>query len=152
MKLNKIALTVVVFSLVLIFLAVTGISIHVKNQVKSLFRLNKELQEEGYYMADFEFRMLGFSYYIDKGKYLKSLNMLTDYHDKLKNRESLIKIPDFSTSQEEIEFFLDLQNPHTGAFIRSQSIKCCMCQSLHKLYQVVFTDLYKSRQGYAYVL
>ena len=36
--------------------------------------MNKTLQEEGYYMADFEFKMLGFAYYLDKGFYFTALN------------------------------------------------------------------------------
>ena len=76
-------------------------------------------------MADFEFRMLGFSYLFDKGEYSKSLNMLSEYHSKLKNRGGLLKIPGFNNKQEEIDFFLNLQNPKTGAFI-DESVPYCV--------------------------
>jgi len=33
-----------------------------KMQMKELFHMNKKLQEEGYYMAEFEFKMLGIAY------------------------------------------------------------------------------------------
>jgi len=97
---------------------------HIQRQVKELFRMNKSLQEEGYYMAEFEFRMVGFGYYLDKGNYLKSLKMLSDYHYKLKNKEGLIKVPDFKNNQDEINFFLNLQNPNTGAFIDETAPFC----------------------------
>jgi hypothetical protein len=93
----------------------------IKNQtqtrVKELFKMNKKLQEEGYYMADFEFRMMSVLYYLDKGKYNKALSTLSDYHSRLSNKEGLVKLPEFKNNQEEIDFYLNLQNPETGAFI-----------------------------------
>jgi len=100
-------------------------SFQVKTQVKELFKLNKQLQKEGYYMADFEFRMLGFAYLLDKGEYSKSMNFLSEYHSKLKTRDGLLKIPDFNNKQEEMDFFLNLQNPKTGAFI-DESVPYCV--------------------------
>jgi hypothetical protein len=47
-------------------------------------------------MAVFEFRMPGFSYQLDKGQYFKALRSLLEYHDRLSDREGLIKIPTFS--------------------------------------------------------
>ncbi len=125
MKRKKI-LIIAVSSLLVFFIAF-GIfrAVQVKTQVKELFKLNKQLQKEGYYMADFEFRGLGFSYLLDKGEYLKSINNLLEYHSKLKNREGLLKIPDFNNKQEEIDFFLNLQNPKTGAFI-DESVPYCV--------------------------
>lgn len=93
------------------------IVIHTKNQVKDLFRLNKELQEENYYMAEFEFKMLGISYLLDKGHYYTSLKKLDELHSQMKTREGLIKMSDFKTKEEEMEFYLSLQNPKTGAFM-----------------------------------
>ena len=57
-------------SLVVSVLLVIVISLNVKTKVRALFSLNKTLQEEGYYMGDFEFKMLGFGYYLDKGYYV----------------------------------------------------------------------------------
>lgn len=91
--------------------------IHTKNQVKDLFRLNKELQEENYYMAEFEFKMLGISYLLDKGHYYTALKKLDELHSQMKTREGLIKMPEFKTKEEEMEFYLSLQNPKTGAFM-----------------------------------
>lgn len=120
---KKIAVTLV--ALIVLLLAFGAYrAVIVKTQVKELFRLNKELQQEGYYMAEFEFRMLGFSYLLDKGEYATALQALSDYHSKLKNREGLQKLPDFSSEQEEIAFFLDMQNPQTGAFIDQSAPYC----------------------------
>lgn len=72
-------------------------------------------------MGGFEFKMLGFGYYLDQGQYRKALAMLSDYHAKLKRKEGLIKIPEFHNKQEEIDFYLNLQNATTGAFIDEEA-------------------------------
>lgn len=103
--------------LISVITSVFFIIFHTKSQVKDLFRLNKELQEENYYMADFEFKMLGISYLLDKGHYYNALKKLNDLHSQMETREGLVKMPEFRTKEEEMEFYLSLQNPKTGAFI-----------------------------------
>jgi hypothetical protein len=122
---NKKIITIIFLGVLTVFIAF-GVfrTFQVKSKVKELFKLNKELQKEGYYMADFEFRMVGFAYLLDKGHYSEALNSLTNYHLRLKNRVGLIKIPHFSNKQEEIDFFLNLQNPQTGAFIDTSAPYC----------------------------
>lgn len=90
---------------------------HVKTQVKDLFRMNKELQEEGYYMADFEFKMLGIAYWLDHGHYYTALSLLNQLHKQLITREGLSQVPKFTNKEDELEFYLNLQNPKTGAFM-----------------------------------
>jgi len=85
--------------------------------IPELFKLNKECQEEGYYMAEFEFKMLGFAYNLDKGHYLKAGSGIRALHKQLKTREGLIKVPIFTDKKQEMEFYLNLQNPRTGAFM-----------------------------------
>ncbi len=85
--------------------------------VSEMFKLNGRLQAEGYYMAEFEFKMLGCAYYLDKGHYITALSKLNELHKQLKSRESLIKVPDFANKKEEMAFYLSLQNPETGAFM-----------------------------------
>ena len=121
---KRIILIVTIILLASAIIAVTTISLSVKTKVKELFKLNKNLQEEGYYMGDFEFKMLGFGYYLDKGYYFKAYKMLSDYHKKLGRKEGLVKIPAFSNHQEEIKFFLNFQNPNTGAFIDESAPFC----------------------------
>jgi hypothetical protein len=123
---SKKNIIITVIGLLTVFVAFAVLTtFQVKTQVKELFKLNKKLLTEGYYMADFEFRMLGFSYLLDKGQYSEALNSLSNYHSQLKNRDGLIKIPHFNNKLEEIEFFLSLQNPHTGAFI-DESVPYCI--------------------------
>lgn len=124
MKLIKyIALGLIVFFIV-IAVSITHKSLKLKSQVKEMFKLNKTLQEEGYYMGDFEFKLLGMGYYLHLKQYRKAQTMLSDYHTKLINKEGLIKIPEFKNNQEEIDFFLQLQNPKTGAFIDETAPFC----------------------------
>lgn len=84
-----------------------------------MFKLNGQLQAESYYMAEFEFKMLGCAYYLDKGRYFTALSKLNELHRQLKTREGLIRVPKFEDKEEEIEFFLSLQDPETGAFMDS---------------------------------
>jgi hypothetical protein len=95
-----------------------------KTQISDLFRLNKELQEEGYYMAEFEFKMLGIAYYLDKGHYYTAFARINQLHNQLKTKEGLIKMPEFQNRAEELEFYLNLQNPDTGAFMNEAYPYC----------------------------
>lgn len=99
---------------------ITGFGLYVYRSVASvpeMFKLNGELQAQGYYMAEFEYKMLGIAYYLDKGHYFKSLSLINQLHKQLETKEGLIKIPKFASKEEELEFYLNLQNPKTGAFI-----------------------------------
>lgn len=116
MKRKSIVITsiaIIVFLSASVFLIV----LHTKSQVKDLFRLNKELQEDNYYTAEFEFKMLGISYLLDKGHYYAALKKLNELHSQMESREGLVKMPEFKNKKDEMEFYLSLQNPRTGAFI-----------------------------------
>lgn len=114
-----------VLSLFLVIVSMgVSLSLWMKSQVKELFKMNKSLQEQGYYMAEFEFRMLGYGYLFGKGRYLEALRGISDYHDYLSKNENLVKIPDFRNKQEEIDFYLNLQNPETGAFMDKTAPYC----------------------------
>jgi hypothetical protein len=94
----------------LIILTISGVFIAktVKYQMKDLFRMNDELKAEGYYMGDFEFKMLGFAYYLDKGHYIKALSGINNLHKELKAKRGIIKIPKFTSKVDEMEFYLNL--------------------------------------------
>lgn len=124
MKRKRIILAATILLSSSVILTGIVISLNVKTKVKELFKMNKTLQEEGYYMGDFEFKMLGCAYYLGKGHYNKALKLLKDYHKKLSGRAGLIKVPDFRNNQEEINFYLNLQNPETGAFIDESAPLC----------------------------
>ncbi len=115
---KKKQLITMVSTIVLVFFMGSGI--YVYNSIRSvpqMFKLNEELKSEGYYMAEFEFQMLGCIYYLDRGQYITALTMLNKIHDQLETREGLIKVPNFNDKKEKLEFYLNLQNPKTGAFI-----------------------------------
>ncbi|TEB14098.1 hypothetical protein Psfp_03148 [Pelotomaculum sp. FP] len=85
--------------------------------ISEMFKLNGQLQAEGYYMGEFEFKMLGCAYYLDKGQYITAFSMLNKLRQQLKTGEGLIKVPDFADKKEEMDFYLSLQDPKTGAFM-----------------------------------
>lgn len=101
-----------------------GFASYVSFLIPALFRLNKECQEEGYYMAEFEFKMLGFAYQLDKGRYVEALSGLRRLRDQLRSRSGLIKVPSFADRGDELEFYLALQNPRTGAFMDDAAPYC----------------------------
>jgi hypothetical protein len=68
-------------------------------------------------MAEFEFKMLGTVYYLDRGNYWTAFTKLYKLEKQLKSKEGLIKLPAFNDKKEEMAFYLDQQNPNTGAFM-----------------------------------
>ncbi len=103
---------------VAILLISLGIYIHRSVKLTSeMFKLNAKLQSEGYYMGEFEFKMIGCAYYLDKGDYITALSKQSKLYKQLKSKEGLIKVPKFTNKKEELEFYLGLQNPRTGAFM-----------------------------------
>ena len=116
MKLQHLLISLLVTILIVIVAGLFS-GIYIQSYIKELFRMNKELQEENYYMAEFEFKMLGLSYLLDKGHYYSALQKLHELHSQMESREGLFKIPEFKNKNEELEFYLNLQNPKTGAFM-----------------------------------
>jgi hypothetical protein len=108
-------------AILLIILVLWG---HSFSLIPELFKLNKECQEEGYYMAEFEFKMLGFAYLLDKGHYLEAAAGIRALHKQLESRQGLIKVPSFSDKKQEMDFYLNLQNPRTGAFMDDSNPYC----------------------------
>lgn len=47
-----------------------------KEGVPKMFQQNRERISEGYYMAEFEFEMVGILYLFDRGYYLRSFKLL----------------------------------------------------------------------------
>ncbi|MGJ5620422.1 hypothetical protein [Sulfitobacter sp. MF3-043] len=88
-----------------------------KERMSEAFELNNQRNLEGYYTAEFEFKMLGAAYDFDRGRYIKAYRRFYSYLDQLKTADGLVKIPDFANNKEELEFYLSLQDPSTGAFM-----------------------------------
>ena len=114
---------VVIISIVLtVLLALSGLFIFQKfrayqEMVQEMFRLNSQRIAEGYYMAEFEFQMVGMLYFLDKGQYKKTFTLFKRLYKRLKSGKGLIKVPKFADTEEELEFYKSLQNPKTGAFM-----------------------------------
>lgn len=111
-------------SIVVVLLILSGITLAIwtKTQINEIFKLNVARKSEGYYVAEFELKMLAIVYYLDHSDYLKALATLNNSHQQLKTTEGLIKIPKFSNKKEQIAFYRNLQNPKTGAFMRDDTI------------------------------
>ena len=105
-------------------LLILGLWGHSASRIPDLFRLNKECQEEGYYMAEFEFKMVGIIYLLDHGQYAKAVSSIERLHEQLKTRKGLVKVPKFADKNEEMDFYLSLQNPRTGAFMDDSCPYC----------------------------
>ncbi|MEZ7197896.1 hypothetical protein [Pseudodesulfovibrio karagichevae] len=94
------------------------------SRLKEMFRLNRELQEENYVMSEFEYRLEGISYLWDRGRWGEAVGLFNQYYGQLKSREGLVKLPVFNSVQEELEFYLNQQNPRTGAFMNDAYPMC----------------------------
>ncbi|MCF8501057.1 MAG: hypothetical protein K9H11_11380 [Rhodospirillum sp.] len=97
-------------------LALGGVVARQASKVGEIFAANETLKSEGYDLSAFEFELLSAMYFIDHGQYLRGLRRLDAIHDKYVDRKGLVKIPDFASPEEKLEFYLDRQNPETGAF------------------------------------
>lgn len=105
------------FVAILSLLVTLGLWGYNASLIPDLFKLNKQMLSEGYYSTEFEFRMLGLAYWLDHGEYAKSMSTLSLLHERMKSRTGFIKVPEFTSKQEELEFYQSLQNPRTGAFM-----------------------------------
>jgi hypothetical protein len=117
MKNNRISS--ITFLIVIVLLILTGIltTTRFKTQLREIFKMNEALKSEGYYLSEFEFKLLAQAYYLDHGQFIKALSGLRKIHKQLTNKENLIKIPEFSGNKEKLNFYRNLQNPETGAFM-----------------------------------
>ncbi|PKM81990.1 MAG: hypothetical protein CVU89_06525 [Firmicutes bacterium HGW-Firmicutes-14] len=67
----------VLSGLIVILLFASGFYVYRSfSLVPKMFRLNNQLVTEGYYMGEFEFKMLGLVYYLDKGQYITAFSKL----------------------------------------------------------------------------
>ena len=90
---------------------------HIFAAIPAMFERNGQLQAEGYYTGEFEFKMLACAYYLDHGHYMTAVKRLVAIQEQLETRRGLIKVPKFTDKKAEMDFYLSLQNPRTGAFM-----------------------------------
>jgi len=104
----------------LVAAAALAVGLYVRNAVKSvprLFKRNAELKAQGYYMGEFEFKMVAVQYYLNAGSYLKAFTTLRCIRWEMETTQGLVRMPRGSSSQQMMDFLLDQQDPTTGAFM-----------------------------------
>lgn len=82
-----------------------------------MFRKNAELKAEGYYLAEFEFKMEAALYHLNLGNYWTAYTTLRHIDHELDSKEGLEKIPSEASPMQLMEFLLKRQNAKTGAFM-----------------------------------
>ncbi len=118
MRRPKLKLTAVILAAVVAGTGVLGYQAHqVIGSVPYLFRRNAELKADGYYMAEFEFRMLGIVKRLSDGDYLDAYSTLRRLRQQMESGEGLIKMPADRSAKARYEFLLARQDPTTGAFM-----------------------------------
>lgn len=101
----------------ILFANPASLSIPGADKISEVVRLNGERKSEAYYLSEVEFKFLGIAYYLDRGDFVTASAKLDLLYHQLNSKEGLIKVPKFSNKNEELEFYLNLQNPRTGAFM-----------------------------------
>jgi len=101
---------------------VTGLAIglSVRSMIKSvprLFKRNAELKAQGFYMGEFEFKMLAVQHYLNEGSYAKAYLTLRHIRHEMETTQGLAKMPDGASPEQHMSFLLDRQDPATGAFM-----------------------------------
>jgi hypothetical protein len=82
-----------------------------------LFKRNAELKAQGYYMAEFEFKMEAALFHLNNGDYWKAYSTLRRVKREMESLEGLVKAPVGASDEARIEFLLSRQRPDTGSFM-----------------------------------
>jgi hypothetical protein len=84
-----------------------------------LFKRNAELKAQGYYMAEFEFKMEAALFHLNNGDYWKAYSTLRRAKAEMESLDGLVKVPTGGGDDQRIEFLLSRQREDTGAFMDS---------------------------------
>jgi hypothetical protein len=101
-------------------IAALAIGLHIRanfGAVTRLFKRNAELKAQGYYMGEFEFKMVAVQYYLNEGSYLKAYTTLRRIRREMETTQGLVRMPDVGSPQQMTAFLLERQDPATGAFM-----------------------------------
>ncbi|HNX31854.1 MAG TPA: hypothetical protein PKM35_09615, partial [Holophaga sp.] len=85
--------------------------------VPRLFRRNAELKAQGYYMGEFEFKMLAVQHEVNQGRYLEAIRVLRRIEREMADPAGLARMPVHATPEQQMAFLLARQDPVTGAFM-----------------------------------
>lgn len=114
----RIRIVRVALALACLALLVVGFAVYSTiGLVPQLFKRNAELKALGYYMGEFEFKMVASQYYLTEGRYLESYRSLRRIDAEMKGLQGLNKMSDKTTPEEQMAFLLEQQDPVTGAFM-----------------------------------
>ena len=111
---------ILVILAVLVVIAGVAVGLHIRSTVKSvnqLFKRNAELKAQGYYLGEFEFKMLTTVYYLNEGSYVKAYTTIRRIRNEMETTRGLVKMPSGASPEEMMTFLLDRQDPTTGAFM-----------------------------------
>jgi len=89
----------------------------ISGAVPRLFKRNAELKRQGYYMAEFEFKMLGILKLLSDGDYLAAASAFRRLQRQMETGDGLVKSPVNASPGERMDFLLSRQDPVTGAFM-----------------------------------
>lgn len=118
MRRAKLKLMAAILAAVIAGVGILGYQAHqIFGSVPYLFHRNAELKADGYYMAEFEFRMLGIVKKLSDGDYLDAHSTLRRLRRQMENGEGLAKMPADPSAKARYEFLLSRQDPTTGAFM-----------------------------------
>ena len=111
-------------AVVVAVLFTTGLTIglSVRSTVKAiprLFKRNGELKAQGYYMGEFEFKMLAAQYYLNEGSYVKAYRTLRRIRNEMETTQGLARMSPGAPPDQQMSFLLERQHP-TGAFMDSR--------------------------------
>lgn len=87
------------------------------SSVPHLFRRNAELKADGYYMAEFEFKMLAVLRMLSDGAYLDAYSTLNRIRAEMDTGAGLVRMPADASPEARFDFLIDRQDPSTGAFM-----------------------------------
>ncbi len=103
-----------------LLIAAAASAFSVVQTVKSpprLFRRNAELKADGYYMGEFEFKMMATLYHLNNGAYWSAYQGLRRINHEMWTLDGLSRMPQGASPEQLMKFMLERQNPETGAFM-----------------------------------
>ena len=124
----KYHVTIPLMAATLVLVVLSLFCVNEKSKVDQMFQLNNQRIAEGYYMAEFEFKMVGILYELDKGNFVQSLRLLRELQNQLITGDGLIKTPIFESTTQELAFYKNRQNAETGAFMDDSYPLCTYFQ------------------------
>ncbi|TDR81522.1 hypothetical protein [Paludibacterium purpuratum] len=107
----------VILSAVLALSLIAYQAVSTIRSVPALFQRNAQLKAQGYYVGEFEFKMLASQQYLNDGQYLRAFSTLRRIRDEMQPPVALPQMPPHASAEQQMAFLLAQQDPATGAFM-----------------------------------